>query len=233
MPSQCFRKCLARFVVPWFFSFPLWGRKVLNTYCIFPCPLQNILKWKGNVGQNPFCSLWPSKGGHRSRMWWFILGSCENKSSLCKSECPAPMMIPRTPVGRREVVQEDTFISRNSFITLILTCRILAESISFHFLSCFPLFLNVRNILMVNKYSIYKIYDFSNYFDRGSMDIPILKVQEEFKKPKALGSVYHVCFGLCLWACILSLLVGVLGECLYLEFFKKSKSDTVIIFLMK
>ena len=87
-------------------------------------------------------------------------------------------MIPSPLVKRTEVVQEETFLSRNSFIMFILTCRVPAciDGMSSYFLLCFPLFLKLQNILTVNKYSTYKIYDFSNYFNNGSMAIHILKV---------------------------------------------------------
>ena len=136
------------------------------------------MKQRGNVSQNLFCSLWPSEKGHRSRIWWFILGNFENKSSLYKFECYTPTVIPNPLVKRTEEVQEETFLSRNSFIMFILTCRVPAciDSISFYFLLCFPLFLNLQNILTVNKNSTHKIYDFWNYFNNGSIAVPILKV---------------------------------------------------------
>lgn len=97
--------------------------------------------------------------------------------------------------------------SFQEFIYHAVTCRIPAYSISFYVLLCFPLFLNLKNILTVNKYNVYKIYDFSSYFNRGSMALPTLKVLWKFEELKALNSVYHICIGICLWSYILSLLV--------------------------
>lgn len=85
----------------------LWSRKVLNACCILSPP-PNILEKRGNVSQNPFCSLWPNKKGHGSRIW-FILGHCENKGSLYKLECCAPRMVLSSPVGRTEKCRKELF----------------------------------------------------------------------------------------------------------------------------
>lgn len=81
-------------------------------------------------------------------------------------------MIPGPPVERTEV-QEGTFLSKNSFIMLILTCRITAYSIHFDFFML-PI-VSYSQEDPTQSTSIYTIYDFSYYFNRGSIAIPILK----------------------------------------------------------
>lgn len=120
------------------------------------------------------------------------------------------------------------FLSRNSFIMLILTCRIPAYSISFDVLLCFPLFLTLRRILTVNKCSSYKIYDLSSYFKRRSMAIPILKALWKSKELKTLDSVLH-------WFRPMSLrsfFIGVFGECLQLKlnYSRKVNQTMLLIF---
>lgn len=84
----------------------LYGEGKCGMPIVLPPP--HVLKRRGNVNLNPFCSLWPNKKGHGSRIW-FILCNCENKSSLYIFECHTPRMIPMTPVERIEEVQEGNF----------------------------------------------------------------------------------------------------------------------------
>lgn len=191
-------------------------------------PPPNILEKRGNVSQNPFCSLWPNKKGHGSRIW-FILGHCENKGSLYKLECCAPRMVLSTPVGRTEKCRKELFSPR---IHSSCSCwhgefQLAASVLIFSYASC-GFWLSGRSSHS-QQWSISTIYNFSNYFNKGNMAIPILKVLWKFETENSRRG-YCICIGVGLWACVLH---WCLGECLHLKLNYSRKVNLTMLVIFK
>lgn len=199
---------------------PLWDRKVLNAYCILsssPHP-PNILEKRGNVSQNPFCSLWPNKKGPQIKNM-IHSGSLWKQRLALYTGMPCSQGGSEHPCGKDWEVQEGTFLPLNPFIMLTLTWRIPAGSIGS---CCFWL---SRRSSHSQQWSISTIYNFSNYFNKGNMAIPTLKVLWKFETENSRCR-YCICIGVGLWACVLH---WCLGECLHLKlnYSRKSKLNNV------